>query len=583
MFKVTTYLKEIHHITSKSNGNILWFPVIFLISAFLEVLSITLLSFYIVMLLSSNLELGKIGVYFLNFFQITEFAEVIKIFGISLVIVFTLKLLFFIFQNFLLFKYSLNLQLILKQKLMHSYLNLNYEEFAGKNTSEYIQTVSGLVNQFAGGTLILVLRTFSDLTIGFGIILFLFIQNSSIMISLLIIFGGISLIYDLVIKRRLREAGIKSSVVNVSVHQNIAEAFRGFKEIRILGVEPYFIKKILEGSRRLIAHQTISQLASIIPRQILEYGLVLFLVLLVVYGAPSSTNQADFLLTLATFSYAGLRLLPIVSSMIVTVGSLRYGRDTVSRLYNSLQSNKKSFEVFNTQTNLSTAKKHFLNLELKNIDFAYRSRDSYVLKNVSLRIDSGDFIGIIGESGSGKSTLVELILGLIKPSAGCIYLNDRAINPKGDELENFWRKQGCYLPQDIFVLDESIEKNISLRDSSFEKDRIKILDAVEKSSLGRFMLKNNLNLSMNIGEGGNKLSGGQRQRVAIARMFYHNRDFLIFDEATSALDSNTQSEIISQIMRMKEKKTIILISHREEVLSECNKIYKIINKSVVEV
>jgi ABC-type multidrug transport system fused ATPase/permease subunit len=585
MSNVINYLKEIYWITRESHGNILVFPIIFLISAFLEVLSITLLSSYIVMLLSSDTELRDVGNLFLKYMQFTEFKEAIKIFGVALVLAFTLKLLFFIFQNFLLFKYSLKLQLILRKKLMHSYLNLEYEKFSEKNTSEYIQTVSGLVNQFAGGTLILILRTFSDIIIGLGILLFLFIQNSTIMISLLVIFGTVGLVYDLAIKRRLREAGIKASVTNASIHQNIAEAFRGFKEIRILGVENYFTQKILDGSRKMITYQTISQLGSIVPRQILEYALVIFLVVLVSYGLSSSSMEVNFLLTLATFSYAGLRLLPIVSSMIVTMGSLRYGRDTVSRLYTAITNNNENHispTIAESNSNSILDGEVFESLELQQVDFAYRGREICILKNVSMSIHAGELIGIKGESGAGKSTLIEIIMGIVKPSAGKILFNKRAIDLSGNVLENYWKKEACYLPQDIFVIDESIEKNITLKDQINKDDTDRIIDALKKSSLESFMLENRLKLNMNLGEGGNKLSGGQRQRVAISRMFFHNRNFLILDEATSALDNVTQKEIMSQILSVKNKKTIILISHREETLIECDKVYEIRNRSVIK-
>jgi ABC-type multidrug transport system fused ATPase/permease subunit len=406
------------------------------------------------------------------------------------------------------------------------------------------------------------------------------------MISLLVIFGGIGLIYDLAIKRRLKEAGIKASVTNASIHQNIAEAFRGFKEIRILGVENYFIKKILDGSRKMITYQTISQLGGIIPRQIFEYALVIFLVILVSYGVSSSSMDVNFLLTLATFSYAGLRLLPIVSSMTVTLGSLRYGRDTVSRLYTAVANNNDNLtspSLADSNLNSILDGEVFESLELKHVDFTYRGREISVLKNVSLSIHSGELIGIKGESGAGKSTLVEIILGIVKPSAGKIFFNKKTIDLSGNALENYWKKEACYLPQDIFVIDESIEKNITLKDELNNDDNDRIFDALKKSSLESFMLKHYLKLSMNIGEGGNKLSGGQRQRVAISRMLFHNRNFIILDEATSALDNTTQEKIMSQISSIKNKKTIILISHREETLKDCDKVYEIRNGIVNEI
>jgi ABC-type multidrug transport system fused ATPase/permease subunit len=586
MTKFIQYLKEVYCITLESRDNIWVFPPIFLFTALIEMLSITLLSIYITLLLRPDLESTEIVKKIYNYLQLPDTTNILKWIGVALVLIFTLKLMFFMLQNYLLFKFSFGMQVTLRKKLLESYLNLSYEDFISKNTSEYIQTISGLVGQFAGGTIILVLRSISDIAMGLGILLILLMQDASTLLNVMVVFGGIGLAYDLLIKKRLQQAGSNVSIALTSVHQNITEIFRGFKEIKVLGVESYFIQKIIDESKKLISYQTISQIAALVPRQILEYGLVIFLVLMVGYKASESTLKFDSLLTMATFSYAGLRLLPIISTLFVTLGSLRYGRDTVSRLYvalnsNAIPENKPINSLFINGGDGPPI--DFNRLELKNIDFSYKSRNSYVLKNASMTIESGDLIGIIGESGAGKSTLIEIILGIVKPTSGTIILNGRRINSAGDELKNFWKNEACYLPQEIFVLNESIETNISLIDNLTNQERERVRMAVKKSSLEDFIVKNDLDLSMNIGEGGSRLSGGQRQRLAIARLLFHNRNFLVLDEATSALDIHTQQEIMNEILSIKGSKTIILISHRQETLINCNKIYKIYNKTIVEV
>ena len=209
-------------------------------------------------------------------------------------------------------------------------------------------------------------------------------------------------------------------------------------------------------------------------------------------------------------------------------------------------------------------------IQLKNIVFGF-TKDQRVLDDISLTIKKGHTIGFVGESGSGKSTLVDMIIGLHEPIFGEILID--GINDF--QMSQSWRNNIGYVSQTIYLIDDSIVKNIALGTPENEINYLKINEVLKQVQLEKFI--NNLELGINtkVGERGVQLSGGQRQRIGIARALYHDPQILILDEATSALDSETEKEVIESIKNLKGDKTIIMIAHRTSTLVDCDQIYKL--------
>ena len=192
------------------------------------------------------------------------------------------------------------------------------------------------------------------------------------------------------------------------------------------------------------------------------------------------------------------------------------------------------------------------------------------MKDLNLQIKKGDCIGIIGDSGSGKSTFIDILSGLIEPEENSILIDKTDLKLFIDD----WKKNIGYVSQHLFLIDDTIKNNIAF--GKKEIDLSLLNKAVKSSMLEDFVsnLPNNLNTS--VGELGKKISGGQRQRIGIARALYKDPEILVFDEATNALDPNTEKNIMSTIYNLKNKKTIIIISHKFNILNKCDKIFQII-------
>ena len=246
----------------------------------------------------------------------------------------------------------------------------------------------------------------------------------------------------------------------------------------------------------------------------------------------------------------------------------------VEKVYEDLE--KYSNYSENYFNNKEIQDNNFKSLELKSVSFTYKNSNQEVFRNINFSLNKNECIGIVGESGSGKTTFVDIMLGLLQPSRGKIYLN----NIEQTNFSSNLIKKIAYLPQEPIILDEKIKIKISLDTKENLINQNKIEEALKRSNLKDFVKNLEKKEDTYIGEGGIRLSGGQNKRLALARSFYHGKNIIIMDEATSSLDIETENYIANQIKELKGRITIIIISHHNNILKYCDKVYKIQNKQI---
>ena len=145
-----------------------------------------------------------------------------------------------------------------------------------------------------------------------------------------------------------------------------------------------------------------------------------------------------------------------------------------------------------------------------------------------------------------------------------------------------WRSQVAYLPQQVFLIDNSLRCNVALGEAESEIEESNLQEALRQARLSELVKQLPQGVNTILGERGVRLSGGQRQRVALARAFYHGRNVLVMDEATSALDNETEKEIVAEIQRLKGQKTMIAFAHRLTRVRYCDRIYRLEKGRIVE-
>ena len=565
------YFKKILFLLSDDRRKIPWMIILFLCSSFLDLVGLGLVGPYIALVVAPDSINDGVIHNLIVFMGFPLQHEILLIWlGISLIGVFLFKAIIAIFINRTIIIFSNNQQIRLKSILMVAYQLMPYNDFLKRNSAEYINTISGYTNVFSS-VVQTILKTISDGIMALAILITLAFTNGPALGLLVSLLGGMVLVFDKIFKKKLVNYGKKTNKADIYMIQGLQEGIEGLKEIRILGKEKQFHQKVLRNAIQSAKYRVKSQLINTAPRFLLEFMLVIFVVAIVNGSLLIGQNLQLLIPTLGMFGFAALRLMPATNVISTSLINIRYHRHSVSRLYSELKSlpKKTSFKKLNN-SGLNN-QNEFKNLTLRNVSFKYQNTKNMALNSVDFDIIAGESIGLIGPSGSGKTTMVDILLGLLDPQEGKIKYNGKPLIESLDK----WRSQVAYLPQNVFLIDNSLRSNIALGLEDEDINDLKIHKAINQARLKIFVEELPNGLDTMIGERGVRLSGGQRQRVALARAFYHDRSVLVMDEATSSLDNETEGQIIDEIKHLKGKKTMIVIAHRLSTVQHCDRVYRL--------
>jgi ATP-binding cassette, subfamily B, bacterial PglK len=492
--------------------------------------------------------------------------------GILLVFLFLVKSIAGVWLNWRILSFGQKQQIRLRSMLMKHYQNMPYRNYIDRNSSDFIYTIQTLTVQYANGVLTNLLKFFSEIIVILSLVFLLIYTNGPILIVVILFFAGLIFLYDELLGKRNQRYGKDANIAAIKVGQGIMEGMLGFKEVRILNKEKYFYDMVRNNSIIYSDNNLKQSIISTSPRYLIEFIVITLVVGFIVGPLSFGTDISKIIPSLGMFGLAAMRLMPSMNIISGNLTKLRYSRDAVSRLcdeisdidLNKFKSKAKQFKDLGP----------FKSLELRNVSYKYTDKLKLVLNDISLTISRGETIGFIGESGSGKTTLIDVVTGLLTPSSGSIYYNHKLTK----NLLEPWKEKLAYLPQNIFLLDNSIKNNITLEQTC--TDELKLKKAIKDSKLSDLVFELPAGIDTEIGERGMQLSGGQRQRIALARALYHDREILVMDESTSALDNETEKEIIQEIDSLKGKKTILIIAHRLGTLRNCDRVFKLTNGKI---
>ena len=567
------YIKEINYLMGEDKWKLPFILMLFVVMSVLEVIGIGLIAPYAALIINPNILTEKYS--FLANYGIPIYSEdILFLMSLLLVSVFIIKTIGLSFINWVIFTFCYDRQVKLRSELMRSYQAMSYIEYTQRNSAEYIYNIN-LVASFTQGTLVSLLRISTEILVGSLIFIFLALQDLFVLLMLMGLLGSFMFIYDLIFRKKITEYGKLLNIYSTEMFKNINESVNGLKEVRILGKEDFFFDKVIKNTIGLSKAMKMSDFISSIPRYFLELLMISFVVLLVVFYTYQGKDSELVIPILTMFSVAAIRLFPSVNILVSGISHIRFGRPAVSLLYKDIKRTENT--ALKKQLNPGSIS-NFESLEIENVEFSYPLRDYKIISNLSLKIKKGDSIGVIGPSGSGKTTLLDIMLGLIEPDKGRVLYNGKSLNNSLDE----WMSHVAYIPQNIFIIDDNVVRNIALGVLDELVDLEKLDNAINQSRLRELMNQMPDGINTMLGESGVKLSGGQRQRIALARAFYHNRSVIVMDEATSALDNETEKEIVSEINNLKGEKTLIVIAHRLSTVKHCDYIYRIEKGVIVD-
>jgi ATP-binding cassette, subfamily B, bacterial PglK len=574
-----TYIKEIFQLLGNERRKLPVMILLFVLASLLDIIGLGLIGPYIALLVDpENLD-GALGWFIQALDLPREPKWLLSALGISLIGLYLIKAISAIWVNYVITKFGFSQQVRIRSRLMKTYQSLPYTEYLQRNSAEYVYSIQMMSGHYTSQVVMTLLRLTSDSILGVAILALLAWTNGLALLILMGLLSAMILIYDRIFRRYLRTYGRKSNKAEIAMVKGINEGVEGLKEIRVLGYEAHFYRKVLEGARQYAHCNTWKQVISLAPRYLLEFIMVSFVVLLATIMFESKQNSSELLPTLGVFAFAAMRLLPTVNVFSNSLLQLRFARDAVTRLHQDLI--RHNTETLSLRKHLDSEKMYndpFNILSMQRVSFRYPNTDRDALHKITLEIHAGESIGIIGTSGSGKSTLVDMLLGMLEPHEGGILINGRLMNEKLVA----WRTQVAYLPQQIFLIDDTMRRNIALGIEDKDIDNGRISEALRQTRLTDLVDELPEGTETLLGERGVRLSGGQRQRIALARAFYHGRNILVMDEATSALDNETEREIIEEINYFKGKKTMIVIAHRMSTVQQCDRIYRLEQGQIVK-
>ena len=349
------------------------------------------------------------------------------------------------------------------------------------------------------------------------------------------------------------------------------EGFDGIKIIKLLGRESFFYNKFKIHNENLSKISQKTTFFQSVPRLLLELVGILFITFSLYIFHYSGKNLIEITQILTVYVAASFRILPSVNRIVSGLQFMKLSYPAMDVLYRELNSFKKeiqpSYEKFSFNKNIFA--------DIKN--FSYPDSKNFEISDVKMNILKGQKVGIIGESGSGKSTIIEILTGILETSKGNIIVDGKSIfsNVRG------WQKLIGFVPQKIFILDESLRNNVLFGLDNKKYTDSQIISLIKKINLENLLKRLPNGLDGNLGEEGVNLSGGEIQRIGICRALIYDPEILFLDEATSALDNNTESQILNELKLFREK-TIISIAHRLNTLKYSDIVYYIKNGKLLD-
>jgi len=420
--------------------------------------------------------------------------------------------------------------------------------------------VSGMISplQTAIGSIITLLSVMAALVA---------IDSEVALVTVVVVVSGY-LVATKLFKGRLLQNGRTIATGQTQVIRILQESIGGIREVLIDGTQEVFVGQFRDADGRLRRAQASNSIIQQTPRILMEGLAIVLIVALVLVLDRREGSFAANLPVLGAFAFGGQRLLPLSQQCYATVTTVLASKPVLLEALGFLDDSFDEAERFQIgdPVELESA------LECVELTFRYEGSEPFVLNGIHLRVEKGATVGLVGETGSGKSTLLDLLMGLLRPTAGSVTVDG---SPLDENNIGAWRRAIAHVPQDIYLIDASIAQNIAFGVPDRQIDMNLVRESARLARVDEFVQGEELNYETQIGERGIRLSGGQKQRIGIARALYKGAPVLILDEATSALDSVTERSVLKGIAASNEGMTVVMVAHRLSTLRGCDRIFEI--------
>ena len=564
------------HISNQRRFQFTWLIILLFLSSFAEVISITaIFPFFGALIEPEMIMQMKIAKPFLIILDINDSTELALPITIIFCIIVFLSTFIRVTYTWLSIRLSFALGIDLSHDIYRRTLYQPYIVHISRNSSEIVNGIHVKVSEVIFYILMPLMTLISATLLTLSIVITLVIVTPS---TALISIVFLILLYGFLIYNTKEKLKVNSKLVayeSNNIIKNLNEGLSGIRDVLIDNSQESFAKIYKEINFKLRRSQGIIQIISQIPNIILT-SLGLLLLSFLAFYFNENGGLAKALPSLVVLTLGLQRLMPSIQQLYSSWSTILGSQSSLNDVVNLFE------QAYPEHLNMSYDKSFtFQNkIEINRLAFRYSKETPYILNGIHFVIEKGARIGFIGKTGCGKSTLLDIIMGLLTPEEGEILVDGKKITNLNC---NSWQKNISHVPQSVFLSDNTIEKNIAFgeRDEIIDKERV--LFAAKKAQLAVDIDNFPEKYQTLVGERGVQLSGGQCQRIGIARALYKSANIIVLDEATSALDVETEKEVLSAIQDLSKDITIIMIAHRLNTLSFCDRVIELDQGKIVKI
>jgi len=504
----------------------------------------------------------------LRFFNLADysFQNQAAILGILATVILVSRTIFSILITRRIFYFLSRRGAVVTSELMSKLLSQSLLTVQSRSTQETLYSITTGVSAITLGVLGTAISIFADGSLFVILFAGLIYVDPTIAVTTSAFFGILGLILYRLMTVKAQELGRRNSELTIESGQKIVEVLESYRESVVRNRRYYYSEEIRKSRLRLSDVLAETQFMPNVSKYILESSIVIGGVLIA--GAQFMLQDARHAVaTLAVFLASGSRIAPAVLRIQQNGIQLKTSLGAADPTLNLLDQFK-DFQILEPADELPDFEyKNFIpRIEVSDISMNYPSSENFALKNLSLSVEPGKTLAIVGPSGAGKTTLVDVLLGVLQPNSGSVSIS--GYQPLQAIAK--WPGVFSYVPQDVKIIDGSFRDNVALgfpRELASDELVWAALDEAQLSDTVK-ALPNKLEEA--VGERGTKLSGGQKQRLGIARAFFTKPLILVLDEATSALDGSTESEITKSLDALSGKVTVVMIAHRLSTVRKAN-------------
>lgn len=499
--------------------------------------------------------------------------------GLVVLLMLTVSTLISMFTIWKLALYGTKIGTEIADRLYAYYMQQDWLFHASNSSAHLTKQVSTEAMRVTDAIIQPLMQINAKLVLALFISMSIFLYDPIIAIAGLLIFICAYISFYKLVRKHLQENGEEMSQVYTQRFRLMNEGFGGIKDVLLLNRRYDFVERFQASGKAFAYARGTNSAISQVPRYFMEliaFGAMIGLVLILVKFHQG--NLGTVLPILAVYALAAFKLLPAIQQIYSSVAQIKGNTAAFEAIKDDLRNSLITHHATIKRPEVSHLqfKKQ---VSLNNVTFSYPNESSPAIDGLNMVIPKNSVVGLVGTSGSGKSTAIDLLLGLLTPKEGHLFIDDIRITLKNKRA---WQNTIGFVPQSIYLSEGTIAENIAFGLPAQDIDLYQVNKALELANLTDLVEKLPKGINTKVGERGVQLSGGQRQRIGIARAMYHKADVLVFDEATSALDGITEKIIMKAIHNFSGQKTIIMIAHRLKTVQKCDIIYMMEKGKIID-